>query len=118
MSNRQLSVTGRPVGRGNPAPEELVLGDKLAWMSHGLCIDNPDAAPDTWFAEEDEPEAQEQANKICNRCPVQLNCAKFSRETGQLYGTWGGFTALELTDLLKGARKIRRIAARKDEWSG
>lgn len=109
-----MRVTGRPVGRGNPAPETLVLGEKTAWTAKGKCVGED---PEKWFAEEGSSDYSE-AKALCKACPVQLNCAKYARETGQVFGIWGGENGSDLNDPQRGARRIRRIAARKEEWSG
>lgn len=103
------------MGRGNVGPSELVLSGKLDWMGEGACIGED---PEMWFAQAlYEPEAAKAAKKICDHCPVQVNCLKYGKDTQQEHGTWGGVEALVLLDPQRGARALRRLEARKEEWS-
>jgi WhiB family redox-sensing transcriptional regulator len=45
---------------------------------------------DKFFA--NKPSQQYQAKKLCNSCPVRLDCAKWGLENKQIWGIWGGLT--------------------------
>lgn len=49
---------------------------------------------------------QEQAKKVCRRCPVAAECLKFAFDTGQDAGVWGGLTEEE-------RRAENRVATRR-----
>lgn len=114
-SQQDMSLRGRPAGRGNPAPLQFALGSEWDWMSQAECQGED---PDLWFAEARfEPERAKEAKRICDNCIVQLNCLKYGKDTGQEHGTWGGVEALVLLNPQKGRRALRRLEARKAEWA-
>lgn len=108
MTKQDLKVVGRPVGRGNPSPENLLLGAKLGWMSKGACLGHD---PDKWFSEEFETEIVEEAKAVCKGCPVKLECLLFATtpETEQLFGVWGGMSESERTP-----HQIKRVMRRME----
>lgn len=60
-----------------------------------------DSDPEAWFSEDGMLEAGRQAKKMCQRCPVVDACATYAIEAQEMFGVWGGMTALE-------RRKIRQ----------
>lgn len=94
-------MRGRPVGRGNPAPETFSLPPDFEWMRFGVCNDYD---PDMWFPE-DEAVDSGYAILKCEGCTVKFECLEFALETGQEFGVWGGLHS-------KGRRKRgRRVLA-------
>ena len=108
------------VGGGGSADEERARRDRgpLAW--------DPDAfdagswrrsaachhiGPTVFFPAGVTGEAARQtavATSVCRRCPVRLDCLRFSLETHQVYGIWGGFDELERREI---KRRWRRTGA-------
>lgn len=52
--------------------------------------------PELWFIQrsDGDQEVRRQkriaAKRICNGCPVQVQCLDYARSSGQEYGIWGG----------------------------
>lgn len=109
-----LELRGRPVGRGNPAPENLVLGEKLAWMAKASCINHPDFGPDAWFCSEADGENCEAVKNVCKACPVQLSCLKYGIELQSEFGIFGGYSP----DVLRNSRRARRRVRRLEKLKG
>lgn len=59
-------------------------GDDVAWMSRGLCRDDPDL----FFS--DEPADIAKAQGICGDCPVQRQCADHLARFRRHWGVWAG----------------------------
>jgi Transcription factor WhiB len=58
--------------------------------------------PELWFSED--PSDVRHAKAICLTCPFVTQCARYSLDTNQLYGTWGALSE-------ENRRAIRRGAA-------
>ena len=114
-AQQDMALRGRPAGRGNPSPLSFALGSEWQWMTQGACVGED---PDLWFTEARfEPGPAKEAKKICESCVVQLNCLKYGRDTKQEFGTWGGVEARVLVNPQTGRRALRRLEARKAEWT-
>lgn len=59
-----------------------------------------DSDPEAWFSEDGMLEAGRKAKKMCQSCPVINACATYAIAAEEMFGVWGGMTALE-------RRKIR-----------
>jgi WhiB family redox-sensing transcriptional regulator len=82
--------------------------DDTPWHSNAAC--RRDEAG-LFFAPSKEPTAarlsrEEQAKRVCGRCPVQQSCREHALILPEPYGVWGGLTAAERRVLL--ARRRRR----------
>jgi hypothetical protein len=63
----------------------------LDWMDSAACKDHPD--PDSFFPSLTGVAGQRQAAaaaRICNECPVQVQCQQHKKATGAASGVWGG----------------------------
>lgn len=63
------------------------------WKHLGLCREGD--KPDAMY--EDEPS---QAKKICNGCPVKIECLAEALDRPEEFGVWGGYTVRERRALL------------------
>ena len=63
-----------------------------AWKLRGICRDYE---PDVFFPSERNRAASQQARSICNRCPVQTECAQWAFTHDEAFGVWGGITEQE-----------------------
>lgn len=78
------------------------MRDALPWQKRGLCVDSgvdffseadvydDDREPPTpleVFAAELETE---KAQKICDNCPVRIQCLTYALDNQMIYGVWGG----------------------------
>lgn len=76
----------------------------LKWMDDGACIGTdpeaffPDGTPENF------------ARRICNSCPVIVECAEYAIPDHRIRGIWGGMTEKQR----KNARERRARQARKD----
>lgn len=83
---------------------------ELSWRDRARCAG---ANPELFFPSRGRgPSSGVPAQRICQRCPVQLECLQYAitHPDGQ-YGTWGGATENELKRLRKAARAKGRRAA-------
>lgn len=71
---------------GTKAVETATREFGLDWQDEALCR-NYD--PEIWFRN------QEEAVKICHRCPVEQICRLYSMRAREAYGTWGGIDEQE-----------------------
>ncbi len=100
MDDPRAHVAHVPAQRG-PA-------DDSPWHSSAAC--RRDEAG-LFFAPSKEPTAarlarEEQAKRVCARCPVLLECREHALLQPEPYGVWGGLTAAERRVVL--ARRRRR----------
>lgn len=65
-------------------PREIEVHED--WRPFGLCFGTYDEVffPDSYGGRE--------AQAICNRCPVQVECLEYAVKTRPPYGVWGGMT--------------------------
>jgi WhiB family transcriptional regulator, redox-sensing transcriptional regulator len=69
------------------------------------------AYPDLFFPEQHDKDgprdyAPAQAKKLCQGCPVMLQCGQYAIEAREEFGVWGGMSAYERKKLY--VRKARR----------
>lgn len=64
---------------GLPLPEP--------WVADGLCAETD---PEAFFPDKGEPTAD--AKRICQRCPVRVECLQFALDHQERYGVWGGLS--------------------------
>lgn len=80
-----------------PSSMEAVLAAEAPWQwpniwqTAGLCRQDNEIE---WFP--DSASEQRALTKICQGCPVRLQCLTFALETGEHAGVWGGLTEREL----------------------
>jgi WhiB family redox-sensing transcriptional regulator len=106
-------VVGVAAVRSTAAPAGPRPLDHLAdnpWHTAAAC--RRDEAG-LFFAPSKEPTAarlarEEQAKRVCARCPVLLECREHALAQPEPYGVWGGLTAAERRVVL--ARRRRREA--------
>ncbi|MEY9963425.1 WhiB family redox-sensing transcriptional regulator [Streptacidiphilus sp. MAP12-16] len=89
-------------------PAQRGSTDDTPWHSNAAC--RRDEAG-LFFAPSKEPTAarlarEEQAKRVCARCPVLLECREHALLQPEPYGVWGGLTAAERRVVL--ARRRRR----------
>lgn len=80
------------------------------WHSEAACRSDEAGL---FFAPSKEPTAarlsrEENAKRVCARCPVMLECREHALRQPEPYGVWGGLTAAERRVVL--ARRRRREA--------
>ncbi|MFF3595000.1 WhiB family transcriptional regulator [Kitasatospora indigofera] len=102
------SRTIRPVAAApQPAPSASHDEDN-PWHTGAACCRDEAGL---FFAPSKEPTAarlarEEQAKRVCARCPVLLECREHALVQPEPYGVWGGLTAAERRVVL--ARRRRR----------
>lgn len=62
----------------------------LSWMDDALCIE---IGTDPFFPEPNDWTGSQQAQRICDRCPVRQQCADYADTLPWLQGIWAGTTA-------------------------
>lgn len=87
--------------RKAPGPYPLAQDD---WQERGACRD---ANPSLFFAPDHESNHQRRfretaAKAVCSHCPVRETCLAYARQTGEVYGIWGGTTERERTQTREG----------------
>jgi WhiB family transcriptional regulator, redox-sensing transcriptional regulator len=78
----------------------------IAWMNHAAC---QKADPEVFFPIGNgrlSPDQAAEARAVCERCPVCDDCLRYSLETGQGHGIWGGTDEDE-------RRAMRAVAQRR-----
>ena len=75
------------------------ITEERPWAAFAVCRDRD---PDTFFPVTTDGERE--AIRICEGCPVRIDCLEFAIETRVRFGVWGGVTE-------KQRRSIRRQIA-------
>lgn len=57
------------------------------WMADSVCST---VDPEIWFPDRKRDPRLKLAIRLCNECPVILQCADYAKRTGQSCGVWGG----------------------------
>ncbi|MFD8085698.1 WhiB family transcriptional regulator [Kitasatospora sp. NPDC059722] len=97
----------RPQPQGSPAGQGP-QGEDNPWHTGAACRRDEVGL---FFAPSKEPTAarlsrEDQAKRVCARCPVLLECREHALAQPEPYGVWGGLTAAERRVVL--ARRRRR----------
>ncbi|MEE1784080.1 WhiB family transcriptional regulator [Streptomyces sp. SP17BM10] len=97
----------RPQSQGSPAGQGP-HGEDNPWHTGAACRRDEVGL---FFAPSKEPTAarlsrEDQAKRVCARCPVLLECREHALAQPEPYGVWGGLTAAERRVVL--ARRRRR----------
>lgn len=62
----------------------------MTWTDQALCAQ---VGGDAWYPEHDSsPDA---SKRVCQRCPVKVECLEWAIATGEEHGVWGGLTPQE-----------------------
>lgn len=61
--------------------------DERPWAAFAVCRDRD---PDAFFPLT--PEGERDAIRVCQGCPVQMDCLEFALEAKVRFGVWGGVT--------------------------
>lgn len=70
----------------------------------GLCAQTD---PELFFPEKGE--APRDAKRICEKCPVRIECQEYALQNNELFGIWGGLTPRERRRI-RAARREGRAA--------
>lgn len=73
--------------------------EPTAWQVDAACADSD---TDAFFS--DDPIVQRMAKRICEGCPVRVQCLQYANDRKEPYGVWGGTTP--------GRRRRQRTADR------
>ncbi|GGS26839.1 transcriptional regulator WhiB [Streptomyces aureoverticillatus] len=84
------------------------------WIQRAACADED---PELFFpvgstgpAERD----QEEAKRVCERCPVARQCLTYALRSGQTSGVWGGKDEGELARLRRRRRGADRVSVERE----
>jgi WhiB family redox-sensing transcriptional regulator len=82
--------------RGDDLPTlaELFM-PRPAWMRDALCKEHPEV--EFYIGQGGDPEP---AKDVCARCAVREECRAWALANDELYGIWGGLSAVERLRLL------------------
>jgi WhiB family redox-sensing transcriptional regulator len=72
------------------------ITEERPWAVFAACKDHD---PDTFFPVT--PEAEHEAIRICQGCPVRLDCLEFALEARVRFGVWGGMTEKQRRALVR-----------------
>jgi WhiB family redox-sensing transcriptional regulator len=107
-------ITGWRTARYLPGGERYVepVPTETGWHAPGSWIRRAECAyedADMFFAPDFDTAATEQALAVCGRCPVVDACLRYSLQQqraglGHAHGVWGGMTAEQREDILRGER--------------
>lgn len=80
------------------------------WQTRAACIGEP---PELWFPPRGKGERVDytEAQRICDRCPVQPECLEHALTHNERYGMWGGRTERQRWKIQR-RRPNRRVCAR------
>lgn len=72
--------------------------------------------PELFFAEQQGTGTINAAKRICNECPVRIDCLEWALKNDERYGVWGGTTPRERARLKgQGWNKKKAIAIPRKE---
>lgn len=77
-------------------PHVTGVDDRWAWADRGSC----QGQPELFYNEDDDSKGarrrkEQLAKKICERCPVLIDCRRHAMAARELYGVWGGLSEME-----------------------
>ena len=81
------------------------------WAARGACRHSD---PDLFFPVAARGPALRQlaqAKRVCERCPVRVQCLEYALQSGQSFGVWGGASAEERRLMRRRQLRQRRAAA-------
>src|SRR5262245_59265281 len=84
----------------------LLLDPVDGWKADAACLSVVwDTGQDLFYGFDGETnpqtrERQQRAKRLCGGCPVRLECLRYSLETREPHGIWGGLTERERRELL------------------
>lgn len=81
------------------SPQAIVLGD-AEWTLRAVCIS---VDPEALFVT---GAAQREAAKVCQACPVRLECLAVALDNQIEYGVWGGMTERQRRAVLKKSPEV------------
>jgi WhiB family transcriptional regulator, redox-sensing transcriptional regulator len=90
------------------------LSRPAEWMQEAACAS---IGGDQWYAEKSEWRTVVEAKKICHRCPVKAQCLQLALDTNEMFGVWGGLTAVQRHELRMN-RGIPITAPQEADWHG
>jgi WhiB family redox-sensing transcriptional regulator len=80
-----------------------MVADPFVWQEQAFC-QRFDA--DDWYQRPDDPRTRK-AKARCALCPVRGQCLEQALADDEPWGTWGGLTVAERTELLRGRPPIK-----------
>lgn len=84
----------------------------MTWHHQAACLS---VDPELFFPNGltgDHARQAKKAQRICQACPVRLECLEFALDSRQDFGVWGGLTEEQRRSLRRSRqRKARRLAA-------
>lgn len=83
MAERPVSLG---IGRGQPGRAK-----DRAWRADAACRGNTD----DWYPAQGDSVTAARARKVCNGCPVRLDCLVYAIVTNEPFGIFGGCTERE-----------------------
>jgi WhiB family redox-sensing transcriptional regulator len=85
---------------GTEGPSQVLLLGNAGWTQRAVCIGvDPDALFVTGAAQRD-------ATKVCQACPVRLECLADALDNQIEYGVWGGMTERQRRAVLKKSPEV------------
>lgn len=63
------------------------ITEERPWAAFAVCRDRD---PDSFFPAT--AQGERDAMRVCNGCPVQIDCLEFAMEARIRFGVWGGMT--------------------------
>lgn len=84
------------------APEFVT--PRPAWMDYAECAG---LDPDLFFPTRDDISSHYEAIRVCNQCPVRLQCLEYALDNNERKGVWGGTTGKQRRQIL--ARRRRGV---------
>lgn len=72
------------------------IDDRWAWADRGSC----QGQAEVFYNEEKDPKGvrrdkERLAKRICQKCPVLVNCRQHAMNGREIYGVWGGLSEME-----------------------
>lgn len=68
----------------------IKIPDPVPWMEQALCAQSD---PDAWFPEKGESVSV--PRRVCQDCPVRVECLAYAVKNNERDGIWGGLTAYQ-----------------------
>ena len=84
--------------RKKPEPPPIDPLTPKTWADHAACLNHPDVGPDAWYMDGTSKIDRlytRAARRVCDECPVRIECLTWAYTNAEQYGMWGGFTGAE-----------------------
>lgn len=81
----------------------------VVWVGSAACVGED---PELFFGTASDACAENEAKRVCARCPVVVECRRWALESGEEWGVWGGLSEVERSVVWRSVSRRERRGRR------